>query len=149
MEQIIEQFFYNYFIVYIEKFWVMLSIAISLYKMIIVIANRIKNNKEIVGLKSYVISIFSILIYHIIHYNIFYNLDVWYIVAVLSMNISIIIYQCIQKNQHMYFPSLIGSICVMYMILGIITNNVILFLCFDVLILLPTIIRQIFAIFNR
>lgn len=149
MEQIIEQFFYNYFIVYIEKFWVMLSIAISLYKMIIVIANRIKNNKEIVGLKSYVISIFSILIYHTIHYNIFYNLDIWYIVTLLSMNISTIIYQCIQKNQHMYFPSLICLICVMYMILGIITNNVILFLCFDVLILLPTIIRQIFAISNR
>lgn len=45
MEQIIEQFFYDYFIVYIEKFWAVFSIVISLYKMIVTIANRIKEDK--------------------------------------------------------------------------------------------------------
>lgn len=143
LEHITEQFFYDYFTVYIEKFLAALSITISIYKVIAVIVHRIKGNKTVLSIKIYIVSMISLLIYHAIHYKIFHNLDIWYILIISAMTLSVIMYQCLQKNYHKFLPILIILICYFYVFLGVETNNLILFILYDLILLLPSIIRII------
>lgn len=141
MEHMIEQFFYNSFVIYIEKSLVILSIAISFYKIITVIAYRIKGSKKVLSIKIYVISMVLLLTYQAIHFKLFHDLDIWFILGVLTMTISLVVYQCFQKSYHKLLPVLISLLCYFYVFVGVETNNITFFLLNDFILLLPLLIR--------
>lgn len=141
MEHMIEQIFYNSFVIYIEKFLVILSIAISFYKIITVIAYRIKGSKKVLSIKIYVISMVLLLTYQAIHFKLFLDLDIWFILGILAMTISLVVYQCFLKSYHKLLPVLISLICYFYVFLGVETDNITFFLLNDFILLLPLLIR--------
>lgn len=142
MEHMIEQIFYNSFVIYIEKSLVILSIAISFYKIITVIAYRIKGSKKVLSIKIYVISMVLLLTYQAIHFKLFHDLDIWFILGTLAITISLVVYQCFQKSYHKFLPVLISLLCYFYVFVGVETNNITFFLLNDFILLLPLLIRK-------